>query len=360
MPTATNEEEVAAQFLGFWKNFVDTFDLHKYKVFITGESYAGYYVPYIADAMFNATNKDYYNVESIMIYDPSTSYNVVQEDIPAVAFVDYWANVFNLNQTFMADIHNRSKVCGYTDFMETYLAESAFPPKGLLPSPPNVDYTNPECNLWNDIFSAASLVNPAFDIYQILTTPPNLWDVLGFPGSFDYLPEGASIYFNRTDVQKAINAPVQPWSECSGGVLRTDTSAPSGLSVLPRVIEKTKKTIIGHGQLDYILISNGTLLMIQNMTWGGHQGFSKPPSQFKDFFVPYHSELSLGDTSAAGVMGQWHTERGLTFCTVDLSGHMIPQYQPSSSYRQLEFLLGRIKDLGVMSDFTTQKGDFGN
>ena len=212
MPTATNEEEVAAQFLGFWKNFVDTFDLHKYKVFITGESYAGYYVPYIADAMFNATNKDYYNVESIMIYDPSTSYNVVQEDIPAVAFVDYWANVFNLNQTFMADIHNRSKVCGYTDFMETYLAESAFPPKGLLPSPPNVDYTNPECNLWNDIFSAASLVNPAFDIYQILTTPPNLWDVLGFPGSFDYLPEGASIYFNRTDVQKAINAPVQPLS----------------------------------------------------------------------------------------------------------------------------------------------------
>lgn len=41
-PTATSEVDVAAQFLGFWKNFVDTFSLHGRKVFITGESYAGY------------------------------------------------------------------------------------------------------------------------------------------------------------------------------------------------------------------------------------------------------------------------------------------------------------------------------
>lgn len=59
-------------------------------------------------------------------------------------------------------------------------------------------------------------------------------------------------------------------------------------------------------------------------------------------------------------MGSYHTERGLTLCTVDLSGHMIPQYQPSAAYRQLEVLLGRVKNLGVKSDFTTQTGNFGN
>jgi len=268
-----------------------------------------------------------------------------------------WAFVLTNEQSFMADIHNRSQHCGYTGFLNDYLT---FPPKGKLPTPPNVDYSTPDCTLWNDIYNAASLVNPSFDMYQILTTPPNLWDVLGFPGSFDYIPDGASIYFNRTDVQKAINAPVQPWDECSSGVLTSDDSPPSGLSVLPRVIEKTKKTLILHGGLDYILIANGTLLMIQNMTWGGAQGFSTPPSKFNEFFVPYHSELSLGDTAAAGVMGAWHTERKLTYCSVDLSGHMIPQYQPSASYRQLEFLLGRIENLGVRSDFTTQKGNFGN
>lgn len=40
-PTAKNENEVAEQFLGFFKNFVDTFALQGKKVYITGESYAG-------------------------------------------------------------------------------------------------------------------------------------------------------------------------------------------------------------------------------------------------------------------------------------------------------------------------------
>ena len=41
--TAKNEDDVATQFMGFWKNFVDTFGMQGYKVYITGESYA--YVP---------------------------------------------------------------------------------------------------------------------------------------------------------------------------------------------------------------------------------------------------------------------------------------------------------------------------
>lgn len=36
--TATNEDEVASQFLGFFKNFVDTFAMEGFTVYITGES----------------------------------------------------------------------------------------------------------------------------------------------------------------------------------------------------------------------------------------------------------------------------------------------------------------------------------
>lgn len=89
-----------------------------------------------------------------------------------------------------------------------------------------------------------------------------LWDVLGFPGSFPYQPEGAEIYFNRTEVQKAINAPRIEWEECSSDdvfVGGHDSSHPSSWSVLPRTIEKNERTIIGHGLLDYILMTNGTL-----------------------------------------------------------------------------------------------------
>lgn len=105
------------------------------------------------------------------------------------------------------------------------------------------------------------LKNPCFSVYEITTTCPMLWDVLGFPGSFAYLPEGASIYFNRTDVQKAINAPIMEWEECATGDVfpSGDSSDPSSWSVLPRAIDKNERTVIGHGLLDFILMTNGTL-----------------------------------------------------------------------------------------------------
>jgi carboxypeptidase D len=180
-----------------------------------------------------------------------------------------------------------------------------------------------------------------------------LWDVLGFPGSFDYVPPGANIYFNRPDVQKAINAPIRPWAECSDVALSSgDSSPPSALSVLPSVIERSKRTIIAHGNLDFILLLNGTLMSIQNMTWNGKQGFQKKPKQ--DLYVPYHRELNQGTLAASGIMGVTHTERGLTWNEIFLSGHMVPQYQPSVAYRQMEFLLGRIDSLVEISPFTTQ------
>lgn len=78
-PNATSEEDVADQFLGFFKNFVDTFNLHGRKIYIAGESYAGYYVPYIANAMLDKEDTKYYNLQSIMIFDPSLSSDAIQE-----------------------------------------------------------------------------------------------------------------------------------------------------------------------------------------------------------------------------------------------------------------------------------------
>lgn len=247
----------------------------------------------------------------------------------------------------MNDIHERADMCGYTDYMAQYLT---FPPPSKLPAAPS-NASIEGCALWEDIFNAVFYTNPCFDVYAIATTCPLLWDVLGFPGSFDYLPAGENVYFNRTEVQKAINAPIQEWNECSNGVLDEDTSPQSSWEVIPRVIDALDRTVIVHGVLDYILLYNGTLLAIQNMTWGGLQGFQEAPTE--KFFVPYHEDLSLTSLSAKGEMGIAHTERKLTWVKQALSGHMVPQYQPSSAYRQLEFLLGRIDSLASTVPFTT-------
>ena len=168
-----------------------------------------------------------------------------------------------------------------------------------------------------------------FDIYQIATTCPLLWDVLGFPGTVSYLPQDAKVYFDRPEVKKAINAPQVPWAEASPKQIYQTASGLSanytnnqfsGLTVLPSVIENSKRTLIGHGGLDYILLRNGTLLTIQNMTWNGQQGFQSPIED--DFYVPYHTDFQAATMASAGVVGKTHTERGLTFFGVDQSGHM--------------------------------------
>lgn len=53
------------------------------KVCISGESHTGYYVPYIADAMLNSNDTTYYDVESILIHDLSTSTEAVQQSAPS-------------------------------------------------------------------------------------------------------------------------------------------------------------------------------------------------------------------------------------------------------------------------------------
>jgi carboxypeptidase D len=344
----TTEEEVAKNFLGFMRNFEDTFSFKNKKVYISGESYAGMYVPYIADAMFNAKDKAYFDVHGTMIYDPSINSDAVLADMPAVPYVKAFDNLFYLNDTFMADLESRHQKCGYKDFLDKYFV---FPPlPGKMPNPP-ISRTR-GCGVWRDIKDAVMRVNPCFDVYDIATTCPLLWDVLGYPGSFEYLPKGAQIYFDRADVKKAINAPSVKWAECNDVALNNDFSQFSAFSVLPTVIDKSQRTIIAHGNLDFILLGNGTLLTIQNMTWGGQQGFQKKPKS--DMFIPYHNELNQGTLAASGVMGVTHTERKLTWNEVFLSGHMVPQYQPSVAYRQMEFLLGRISSLTEVTPFTTQ------
>ena len=66
-----------------------------------------------------------------------------------------------------------------------------------------------------------------------------------------------------------------------------DTSlGPAQDDVLTRVIEYTNNTIIGVGNLDFLLPTNGTLMALQNVTWGGLQGFQQFPGI--PFYVPYH------------------------------------------------------------------------
>ena len=188
--------------------------------------------------------------------------------------------------------------------------------------------------------------------------------------------QGPNNYFNDSAVQKAINAPPTNYAICADPTLfpNGDQSPPSSFTALPYVVEHTNNVIVGSGLLDYLLLTNGTLATLNNMTWNGAQGFSSNPYADK-LFVPYNPFLGevifetetqpipatpVGLQAGAGYLGTTHTERGLTFTTVDLAGHEVPQYSAGAAYRHLEFLLGRIGSLTDMGDFTTETGNLGN
>lgn len=80
VPNITDEVMLGSEFIGFYKSFVDAFQLHGRKVYLTGESYAGFYVPYIADAFINAMDKVYYNLAGVAINDPIIGDGTIQQE----------------------------------------------------------------------------------------------------------------------------------------------------------------------------------------------------------------------------------------------------------------------------------------
>jgi carboxypeptidase D len=318
-------------------------------VYITGESYAGRYCPYIASNMIAANDSTYFNVDGMLIYDPLIAKFALNGVIPAHYHINYWANVSPLNDTAWTRLRNISAKCGYDAYLDKYLT---FPPASPQPNvlPPgkevNMSLIDPVygCDTQSFIADAMTYLNPGWNIYQVTQLLPLPGDVLGFAASTPYTAPGQQIYFNRTDVKKAIHAPPEvSWEICSeidvfaGG---SDASEPSINHVIPHVIDSTKNVIISHGMNDFVLQPNGTLLAIQNMTWGGQLGFQTVPND--PLFVPHHPNDFIPGSSGQGVLGTTHTERGLTWNLVMLSGHMVPGWQTAVAFRQLEVLLRRV------------------
>lgn len=69
--TVKNEIDVSNQFNDFWRRFIKTFSMQGYKVYITGESYAGQYIPYIAAGFLDQNDTIHFNLKGIQINDPS-------------------------------------------------------------------------------------------------------------------------------------------------------------------------------------------------------------------------------------------------------------------------------------------------
>lgn len=340
-PTARDELELATQFRGFWKNFINTFDqLKGAKTYMTGESYAGMYVPYIANSFLLQNDTEYFNLRGIAINNPLIGDDGLQFDITNVPYNTYWANLLHHSDETIAKANELYEASGQLNYTNTYF--SFPPPQEPFPPPPEGS-RDASLLLRQSIRSN----NPCYNVYHITEQCPTVYSHLGAVNTGDYVPPGSEIYFQREDVQRHIHAPVigKKWEQCVNGVFPEGDGSPGPTldGTLKNIIERTNNAIIGSGALDALIQTNGTLFAIQNTTWHGHQGFHSFPKT--PFFVPEHENDNGGAQGPHGNIGVYVKERGLTFYDVQLAGHEVPGYSLSGGYRTLQQLLGRIEDL---------------
>jgi carboxypeptidase D len=365
-PTAISEEETAQDFINFFRNFETLFGIKNYKIYVTGESYAGRYVPYISAAMLDEKDPEYFDLGGALLYDPCIgNWDFTQQEVPVVPFAKANNNVMGYNASFMAELEALHQSCGYADYLDEYLH---FPPPGLQPSVffNSSSPANKSCGLWELLDHSAFDINPCFNVYAVNEQCPLLWDVLGHRTQFDFVGEGApEVYPNRSDVKAAMHAPNIQWyldqnhfpvfvagGGSAGPEMTGDISLDPIQKVLPQVIEATNRVLVSNGDLDMIILTNGTLLSIQNMTWHGALGFQEAPSKEMVVDIPDLEYKSVFDASSQhgrdgpqGVVGLKHFERGLMWTQTYLGSHVQPESQPRASYRHLLWLLGRIDDL---------------
>lgn len=156
--TATSSADAAKDFVDFFLNFQETFGISKFKIYMTGESYAGIYVPYIAAEMMDRNDPEHLNVSGALMYDPCDgSWIYTQEQASAVPWIQKNNNILGFNQTFLDHLESQDKRCGYAEYREQYLT---FPASGQQP-PKYFNYTSDaDCDLWTLAHDEAFRTNP--------------------------------------------------------------------------------------------------------------------------------------------------------------------------------------------------------
>jgi serine carboxypeptidase-like clade 2 len=201
-----------------------------------------------------------------------------------------------------------------------------------------------ECNDYKDQLEeiVGNTVN-IYDIYRKCNRPHTFEENGEGRKPFNYTPwlhrgnkfkdtppctdsKGPDTYFNRLDVKLLLNVnPEIKWSMCSDSVYRNYNRGTLGSYYLYQpLIQSGVRILIYSGDTDGAVPFNGTQKWINNL--------GLPVEK------PWRS-WRINDTEVAGYITNY---TGLTFVTVKGTGHMVPQWKPAEAYHMYsKFLKGQ-------------------
>ncbi|XP_072993672.1 serine carboxypeptidase-like 34 [Typha latifolia] len=299
----------------FLVNWFKRFPQYKsHDFYIAGESYAGHYVPQLAEKIFDAnkdcSKEDYINFKGLMIGNAA-----IDDETDQKGMVEYaWDHAViseklynNIKKSCNFFTENVSDACN--DYMNEFFNSFMFIDMYSL-------YT-PIC-----LAPEASLSDKR--MRRIEGGKLNFFSKYkGFhqklAGYDPCVSEYSEIYFNRPDVQEALHANVTKigynWTHCSLVITSWIDSPPSMLPTIKKLIDGGIRIWIFSGDTDGRVPVTSTLYALDKLGLNITQEWT-----------PWFSKEQVG--------GWTIIYDGLTFATVRGAGHQVPTFAPRKA-RQL-------------------------
>ncbi|XXG51833.1 hypothetical protein AAC387_Pa03g0314 [Persea americana] len=308
------DRRTAQDALKFLIRWFSRFPQYKHRDFyITGESYAGHYIPQLAKKILdynNASSKSYINLKGILVGN-----GLMDNRLDSLGMVTYW-----WSHSMISDRSYRSILS---------LCNFALPKK------------SPTCR--KAIYYAMNSEIGDIDIYNIYApscpassaqTGQSLVLKMILLGShvysYEYDPcteNYAEVYYNRPDVQKAMHANStgipHRWTACSRVIIRNwQDSQFSMLPTYKELIAAGLRIWVFSGDVDSVVPVTATRFSISRLNL-----------PVKTRWYPWYSGDQVG--------GWTEVYQGLTFATVRGAGHEVPLFQPRRAFHLFRaFLAG--------------------
>ncbi|KAF9604524.1 hypothetical protein IFM89_007645 [Coptis chinensis] len=290
----------------FLLHWFDKFPQYKQKeLFITGESYAGHYIPQLAELMIQFNKKKMlFNLKGIALGNPVLEF---ETDFNSRAEY-FWSHGLISDATYKFF----TSACNYSRYVSEYYRESVSPICSMVMSQvgketsrfvDKYDVTLDVCT--SSVFSQSKIISP-----QQVTQ------------SVDVCIEDETVnYLNRKDVQKALHARlvgVNKWTVCSSildyDVLNVEIPT---INVVGSIVKAGIPVLVYSGDQDSVIPLTGSRKLVHGLA----------------------EELGLNTTAAYRVwfegkqVGGWTQVYGniLSFATIRGASHEAPFSQPERS-----------------------------
>ncbi|GAB4828678.1 Serine carboxypeptidase-like 25 [Ancistrocladus abbreviatus] len=310
----TGDRRTAKDSLEFLIRWMDRFPRYKHReLYLTGESYAGHYVPQLAREIinYNAKSKQLLNLKGIMVGNAVT--DNYYDNLGTVTY--WWSHAMISDKTFgqlmnICDFH-RQKNSDECESLYSYAMDQEFG---------NIDQYNiyaPPCN------------NSDGTTRRTMQLPHRPHPMLRKLSGYDPCTEKhAEVYYNRADVQKALHANATKipykWTACSEVLNRNWND--SDVSILPiyhEMIAAGLRIWVFSGDVDSVVPVTATRYSLAQLKL-----------QTKIPWYPWYVKNQVG--------GWTEVYEGLTFATVRGAGHEVPLFKPRAALQLFRsFLRGK-------------------